>query len=149
MTLHLSFRNIYLAQRVALLHLEVSVHIAHTRACVRPISVLTFMEFRGFDSSSILIMKGGQAILVGIMLVGRLGVRIRVWTHLAFGRAQIAGFDKFACIQNNASTSRYIRSASHCQHTSCYIYIYIYIHISLSLYMYIYIYIYIHMYVYI
>ena len=45
------------------------------------------MDFRGFDSSTILILKGGiligdfperlsQTILVGIMLVGRLGVTI-------------------------------------------------------------------------
>ena len=48
------------------------------------------LDFRGFDSSTILILRGGiarpignfpesvsQAMLVGIMLVGRLGV---VWT---------------------------------------------------------------------
>ena len=58
-------------------------------AAVGPISVLTLLnvDFRGFDSSIILILMGGiprpmgifpeslsQEILVGIMLVGRLGV---------------------------------------------------------------------------
>ena len=55
---------------------------------LRPISRNTnIMDFRGFDSNIILILRGGmlmsvgdfpeslsQAILVGIMLVGRLGV---------------------------------------------------------------------------
>ena len=53
----------------------------------RPISVLRFKDFRGFDSSRILNSRGGtprpigispeilsQQILVGIILVGRLGV---------------------------------------------------------------------------
>ena len=56
-------------------------------AQVRPISSTNIMDFGGFDSSMILILRGGilmsigdfledlsQAILVGITLVGRLGV---------------------------------------------------------------------------
>ena len=55
---------------------------------VRPDLPPNIMDFRGFDSSIILILKGGiprpignfpeslsQAILVGTMLVGRLGVQ--------------------------------------------------------------------------
>ena len=57
------------------------------------------MEFRGFDSSIILIIRGGilmsigdfleslsHAILVGIMLVGRLGVVIAARAKALSGR---------------------------------------------------------------
>ena len=58
------------------------------------------MDVRGLDSSIILILRGGilmsigdfpeslsQSILVGIMLVGRLGVPVSVKEHIPFPRA--------------------------------------------------------------
>ena len=69
-----------------------------TRESIWPISVLTLWIFRGLDSSITLILRGGilmsirnfpeilsQAILVGIMLVGRLGVEVRESTRVVLG----------------------------------------------------------------
>ena len=68
---------------------------ARSRVCLSAVLRL-FMDFRGFDSSIILIITGeiivsiedfleslSQAILVGIMLVGRLGVCLRSVLHHA------------------------------------------------------------------
>ena len=70
---------------------------------VRPISVLTCMDFRGFDSSIMLNVRGGilmstgdfpeslsQAMLVGIMLVGRLGVPVSVKKSLRHTASTVA-----------------------------------------------------------
>ena len=89
------------------------------------------MDFRGFDSSTILILRGGisrpkgnfpeslsQAILVGIMLVGRLGVPPHVAVdlqdvHLIFpvplggSFGNTAFFDMFSiCLPNSVGTSQ-------------------------------------------
>ena len=65
------------------------------------------MDFRGFDSSMILIIRAGiprpmgnfleslsQAILVGIMLVGRLGVSRHVQTVRLTSRARVSSMHK-------------------------------------------------------
>ena len=67
----------------------------------------SIMDFRGFDSSIILILRGGilmsigdfledlsQAILVGIMLVGRLGV---FWSFVAAARRESYPRAPFSC----------------------------------------------------
>ena len=144
---------------------------------IRPISVL-IIDFRGFDSSIILIIRGGilmsigdfpeslsQAILVGIMLVGRLGyVFVIVPPGMSRGWRKVGGLFTYTCtlcicislslyIYIHIHTYAYI----HCVHTYdsdtyIYAYIYIYIHMNLSLSIYIcryvctYIYIYIYIY---
>ena len=60
------------------------------------------MDFRGFDASIILILRGGiprpvgdfaeslsQAILAGMMLVGRLGVAAREYSEGAVGPSRM------------------------------------------------------------
>ena len=117
------------------IHIYIYIYSFGRRAAVQlrtPNPPTNIVDFRGFDSSIILIVRGGiprpigkfpeslsQATLVGIMLVGRLGV-----SHVRS--------NKGSC----ASTGI----------VPLYIYIYIYIHIhtdrytSLSLHIYIYIY---------
>ena len=69
------------------LYYIMSYHIIYSDATTANLRA-KILDFRGFDSSTILILRGGilmsvgdfpeslsQAILVGITLVGRLGVR--------------------------------------------------------------------------
>ena len=105
--------------------------VKHTRVPCYPTANLRtkIMDFRGFDSSRILILRGGilrpvgnfpeclnQATLLGITLVGILGVP----TH------------------NIHTVHTYISLS-----LSLYIYIYNYIHMYICMYIYIYIYIYV------
>ena len=103
------------------------------------------LDFGGSDSSRVLISRGGilmstgdspaslsQAILVGIILVGRLGVGVRARAAGDRGR------DRSFRTPQSATARGQTRHASG---VSMYIYIYIYIRICICMYVYIYIYI--------
>ena len=101
------------------------------------------MGFRGFDSSIVLIQRGGiltsiadfreslsQAMLVGTMLVGRLGVVI---SHVLLVNSNLN--------VNTCQTHTHTTELIHRNINLIYIYIYIYTHMSYYIYIYIYIYI--------
>ena len=110
------------------------------------------LDFRGFDSSIIFILRGEilmsvgnfpessrQAILVGIILVGRLGVAACPDRRRPPTRARTTQWR--GCWEAGRLPESLIYIYIY---VYVYIYIYIYIYISLSLYIYIYIYIYIY-----
>ena len=116
--------------------------------------------FRGFDSSVILILRGGipmpigsprdfpesltQAMLVGTMLVGRLGVHSQNSSSLRVGRR------RFRAPRAGLTRCSTCRVGPSLIYICIYIYIYTHIHIYIYIYishMYIYIYIYILIYV--
>ena len=127
------------------------------------------VDFRGFDSSIILIQRGGiprfigdfpesliQAMLEGVMLVGRLGVIVQ-WHGLS---GPASGPPAPRCSRPPPSrppvgfrgSIAYIDIHIYVCHTHIYIYIYIYIYtyyIYIKTNMCIYIYIYMHIYIYI
>ena len=103
------------------------------------------MEFRGFDSSIILILRGGilmsigdfpeslsQAMLAGVTLVGGLGVTTPAVRHLPEGAK-----NKFVIIHIHIYIYIYIYRER--ERDVYYIYIYIY---NMCIYIYIYIYVY-------
>ena len=98
------------------------------------------MNFRGLDSNIILILRRPQGItrkavrqqiLVGIILVGRLGVLVRVRTR-----------------SSDTDPLAYVYIYIYMYMCVCIIYIYIYIYVYTHVCMYVYIYIYIYIYVY-
>ena len=104
------------------------------------------VDFRGLDSSTILILRGGiprpigdfpeslsQSILVGTMLVGRSGVRSRRFRPRT-SRLSSSTPRTTATSPPRSSRRRY------------YVYVYIYIYICVCVCMYTYIYIYIYIY---
>ena len=125
------------------------------------------VDFRGLDSSTMLILMGGiprpigdfpesltQAMLVGTMLVGRLGVFFGSTKH-------VAGLDLLVCAWttegygfieleiSNSTISTVFCQPRICMRICMYIYIYIYIHTNIHTYIHIYIYIYTHIHIYV